>query len=308
MGVASMCRLRGSALGLAAVAMMAALVPRAMAQDSKYPPKDSLFPLPECMDERWEQHDACSKDWIDEWRKDILNWRDQTRDRVGYNDALYQQPEGMWAQSSFMQAQAMAEERYLYDPVVGKYTVDRYLDDLVKRFGGIDSVLIWPSYPNMGIDDRNQFDLVRLMPGGVTAVRAMVEDFHRRGVKVLFPYNPWDRGTRPEGAADAEAIAKLMKEIDADGVNGDTMDGMAQSFYEASAKVGHPLVFEPEGFPSSAEQLKYDTMNWGYWRFPFTPLEPEQDGRSAVCVLQRCGCDDVGEHLGIVERDYAAGW
>jgi hypothetical protein len=221
------------------------------------------------------KHEQC-KPWdIDAWRKDLLNWRDQTRDRVGYDDALYKRPEGLWAQSSFMQAQMMAQDRYFYDPVAGKYTVDRYLDDLVKRFGGIDSVLIWPSYPNMGIDSRNQFDLVRAMPGGVPALRAMVQQFHKRGVHVLFPYNPWDRGTRPNGVPDGEAIAELMKAIDADGVFGDTMDGMAQSFFQASDKAGHPLVFEPEGFPSSDEMLKYDTMNWGYWRFPFTPLVSE---------------------------------
>ena len=39
----------------------------------------------------------------------------------------------------------------IYDPVAGKYTVDHYLDDLQKRYGGIDAVLIWPTYPNMGI-------------------------------------------------------------------------------------------------------------------------------------------------------------
>jgi iron(II)-dependent oxidoreductase len=50
--------------------------------------------------------------------------------------------------------------------VAGKYTVDRYLDDLEKRYGGIDAVLIWPTYPNMGIDDRNQHDMIRSMPGG----------------------------------------------------------------------------------------------------------------------------------------------
>jgi formylglycine-generating enzyme required for sulfatase activity len=251
------------------------LASAARAQDTQYPPKDSLFSLPFCADENWEKHDQCSQAEVDAWRRDLSNWRDQTRDRVGYDDALYKRPEGVWAQSSFMQAQMMIEDRYFFAPVTGTYTVDRYLDDLEKRFGGIDSVLIWPSYPNVGIDNRNQFDLLRAMPGGVPAVRAMVEQFHKRGVHVLFPYNPWDRGTRPEGMPDAEALAILMKEIDADGVNGDTMDGMAQSFFQASDKVGHPLVFEPEGFPSSPEMLKYDAMNWGYWRFPFTPLVSE---------------------------------
>jgi formylglycine-generating enzyme required for sulfatase activity len=265
---------KSSVLWLFAVAGMF-LLSAAHGQDSQIERKDSLFSLPWCADENWQQHNQCSPGEIEAWRKDLLNWRDQTRDRVGYEDSLYKQPEGLWAQSSFMQAQMMAEDRYFYDPVAGKYTVDRYLDDLEKRFGGIDSVLVWPSYPNMGIDSRNQFDLVRAMPGGLPALRVMVEQFHKHGVHVLFPYNPWDRGTRPEGVPDAEAIAELMKSIDADGVFGDTMDGMAQSFFQASQKVGHPLVFEPEGFPSSAEMMKYNTMNWGYWRFPFTPLVSE---------------------------------
>ena len=48
-----------------------------------------------------------------------------------------------------------------------------------------DAVLVWPTYPNMGIDDRNQLDLIRSMPGGIPGVRQMVADFHRRGVRVL---------------------------------------------------------------------------------------------------------------------------
>ena len=65
-----------------------------------------------------------------------------------------------WTQSSFIQPQMMVHDRYFYDPVAGRYTVDRYLDDLEKRYGGIDAVLIWPTYPNMGIDDRNQHEMV----------------------------------------------------------------------------------------------------------------------------------------------------
>ena len=58
----------------------------------------------------------------------------------------------------------MVEDRYFYDPETGRYTVDRYLDDLEARLGGIDSVLIWYIYPNIGIDDRSQFDLAKRCP------------------------------------------------------------------------------------------------------------------------------------------------
>eukprot|EP01044_Picomonas_judraskeda_P005323 COSAG03_NODE_499_length_7409_cov_11.656088_3_plen_56_part_00 len=47
-------------------------------------------------------------------------------------------------------------DRYFYDRNSHEYTVDRFLDDLVNRYGGVDSILVWPTYPMIGADDRNQ--------------------------------------------------------------------------------------------------------------------------------------------------------
>jgi formylglycine-generating enzyme required for sulfatase activity len=220
-------------------------------------------------------YSACTAEELKAWRKDIFHWRDETRIRAGYSDSEYRRPELKWAQSSFMQPQMMVEDLYFFDRETGKYTVDRYLDDLDKRIGGIDSVLIWHSYPNIGIDSRSQYELLRAMPGGIPALRKMVEDFHKRGVRVLFPMMMWDQGTHPEATANWESTAKIMAEIGADGVNGDTMGGIPRAFRDASDKTGHPLVFEPEGYPRSSEMFAYNNMSWGYWRFPFTALVSE---------------------------------
>jgi hypothetical protein len=139
---------------------------------------------------------------VDDWIAELTDWRREHLIRIGYDDANYRRPELAWAQRNFVHAQMMAEERYFYDPVAGRYTVDRYLDDLEARYGGIDSVLIWYVYPNIGIDDRNQFDLARDLPGGLDGLRGAVEDFHRRGVRVFLPTMPWDNGTRPAGKRD----------------------------------------------------------------------------------------------------------
>ena len=205
------------------------------------------------------------------WLHDLKVWRHERLTRMGYNDSEYRRPEFLWTQRDFFQPQMMAEERYFYDPVKGEYTVGRYLDDLDKRFGGIDAVLIWPVYPNIGIDNRNQWDLHRDMPGGIPALRKMVEDFHKRNVRVLFPTMPWDNGTRDPGMPYWEATARLMAEIGADGVNGDTFAGVPRAYRTASDKTGHPVIFQPEGAPQADEGLIWNNQSWGGFNFTFVP-------------------------------------
>ena len=124
--------------------------------------------------------------------------------------------------------------------------MDRFLADIENRIGPIDAVLIWPVYPNLGVDDRNQFDLLRDLPGGIPALRQMVDKFHSRGVKVFFPILAWDTGTRDEGAFPWVAISQLLADIGADGINFDTLESIPASFRQASDATGHPLALEPQ--------------------------------------------------------------
>lgn len=213
---------------------------------------------------------ACTPSTHRDWLADNIHWRTERRIRIGYDGSRYAQPQLQWAQHSFIQPQMMVHDRYLYDPVTGKYTVDRYLDDLEKRYGGIDAVLVWAVYPNVGIDDRNQHDITRTMPGGVEGLKQMVADFHKRGVKVLFPMMMWDQGTRDPGTDWPTAFAQFLKEIDADGVNGDTQDGVPLAFSLAAEKAGHPLAFEPESGPSD-EALAWNVLTWGQYQYTFAP-------------------------------------
>ncbi len=196
-----------------------------------------------------------------QWIQDMQRWRREQRIRIGYSGAEYERPELKWTQSAFMQPQMMVEDRYFYDPLAGKYTVDRYLDDLEKRYGGIDAVLVWPTYPNIGIDSRNQFDMFHDLPGGIPGIRQMISDFHRRNVRVLFPIMLWDQGTRDVGKPEAEALAEQLAAVGADGVNGDTMIAVPRSFRVASDRTGHPLAFEPEHLTQD-EALSYNNMSW----------------------------------------------
>ena len=262
------------AFGRFCAAVLLVVTTPASAQDTHYRPERQQIPTPSCLVMRgaWEGGSKpCSEKEHTEWLADIRHWRKERLIRTGYNASRYEIPALQWIQSSFMQPQMMVEERYFYDPVAHRYTVDRYLDDLEKRYGGIDAVLIWPTYPNMGIDNRNQHDMIRSMPGGLAGVRRMIADFHKRSVRVLFPMMMWDQGTRDPGLPWPQAIAELMAEIGADGINGDTQDGVPMAFSLAADKTGHTLAFEPEGGPSD-EALAWNVMTWGQYEFPFVPM------------------------------------
>ncbi|MDN3921330.1 formylglycine-generating enzyme family protein [Roseateles violae] len=204
-----------------------------------------------------------AKGTAEDWLRELIDWRREHLIRIGYDDANYRRPELQWAQRNFVHVQMMVEDRYFYDPVKGEYTVDRYLDDLEARFGGVDSVLIWYVYPNIGVDDRNQTDLAHDLPGGLAGLKSAVDAFHRRGVKVFLPTKPWDNGTRPQGQRDWDAIAQIVKAVGADGINGDTYNGVPRAFFDACDALGCPVVLQPESTISSEEQLIWNVQSWG---------------------------------------------
>ena len=211
------------------------------------------------------------------WLAGIQAWRTERLTRLRYNGAQYDRPELLWTRGIVSQYQLLVWERNFYDPETRSYTVSRLLDNIAARIGPIDAVLIWHVYPNIGADYRNQFDLLRDLPGGIAGVRAMVDEFHRRGVKVFFPTLAWDNGTHDEGASVPAALAGLLKEIGADGINFDTLESVPAAFAEASKAAEHPMAFEPQ-FDIRDESLAWTQLGWDDWvtwediTYPFVPM------------------------------------
>jgi iron(II)-dependent oxidoreductase len=211
------------------------------------------------------------------WLQGLKTWRSDRLRLLRYSGVQYERPDLLWTQHIFSQVQLLIWDRSLYDPEKGEYTVDRFLSETEARIGPIDAVLIWHVYPNLGIDDRNQFDMLRDLPGGTAGVRGMVEQFHSRGVKVFFPLLMWDAGTRNEGSANATVMAQLLKEVDADGINFDTLESVPPGFHEASDVIGHPLALEPQFQPRDAS-IAWTNLSWNDWvtwegkPYPFIPM------------------------------------
>jgi formylglycine-generating enzyme required for sulfatase activity len=203
------------------------------------------------------------------WLADLRRDRIKTQQAIGWKGGVSDQIP--WTLTAYIQPQVHPYDRYLYDPETKTYTVGKYLDDLKTRYGGIDAVLVWPVYTQIGVDDKNQFDMWRSMPGGLDGVANLTAQFHEHGVKMLWPEKPWDTGTKREPLSDAKTYAQLLKQTDGDGLNGDTMGFFGNEFYAESASLGHPIALEPEG-GGSDQALNWTTMGWGYWDYPEAPI------------------------------------
>ncbi len=176
------------------------------------------------------------------WREAMDAHRARQRRTHGHLD----RPEKL--KKSFVEGFAFLYDRRLYDAEEQRWRIAEFLDRGEREFGGYDQVILWQSYPRLGIDERNQFDYYRDLPGGLGAVREWSELCHRRGVRVLITYNPWDRHTR-DGGEHLRDVLEALKLTGADGVFLDTLGEVPQGWAKALKELRREVLFESEGHP-----------------------------------------------------------
>lgn len=167
-----------------------------------------------------------------------------------------------------------------WDAEHSRWRVDEYCETMTREFGGVQSVILWHSYPNLGIDERNQFDMLRNLPGGMDALRRMAQAFQERGVRVFLTCNPWDLDTRRPERPDFAELAALLAESGADGIFLDTWRSAQgpisifeseTSIRQEAAKFGRRVAFSAEILPLLKDLQGPDalTCSWGQEIEPF---------------------------------------
>ena len=202
-------------------------------------------------------------DWP-EFVRLLHNWRTKVRTDSGYADALYRRPDFAWVTRNFSCCFLMLCDETFYDRRTGRYTVKSFLEHGQREFGGYDSIVLWHAYPRIGLDDRNQFDFYRDAPGGLKGLRRVVDELHRGRVRVFLDYNPWDTRTRREGRDDVDALAELVRVLDADGIFLDTLDRGAGSFRAKLDAVRRGVVLESE-IALPLDRIHDHHASWAQW-------------------------------------------
>lgn len=193
------------------------------------------------------------------WRAQITRWADEAKARIGYDGSMYEREGSAWASGCFTVAQVWLWDELLYDTENNRFTPEKLLADATTRLGGFDGVVLWHAYPIIGIDDRNQWDYYRDVPG----LKELVDYFHAHGVKVFVDYNPWDTETR-RGGADANELAATIAEFEADGIFLDTMQKADPEFVATLERARPGIALEGESkLPLTS--VASHSLSWAQW-------------------------------------------
>ena len=182
-----------------------------------------------------------------EWQEGLrLMFRDRyLHDLDKFDNTLFERKDLAWIKESYLIILQMAWDREFYDRLTGKYTFAEVLRKGIDLFGYIDVFGIWPTWPRLGLDQRNQWDLYRDLPGGTEQLRNFAKLSRMSGTRFFIAYNPWDNSTRKEN--HYKGMAKLIAETEADGVVLDTRGSSSHELQAAADSVRTGVVMYSEG-------------------------------------------------------------
>ncbi|WP_052272729.1 formylglycine-generating enzyme family protein [Flavihumibacter solisilvae] len=166
-------------------------------------------------------------------------------DQQAFNDSLYQRKDLKWIRHTYVLHLVDAWDKFYFDIKDGKYHLQEFLQRGKKLYGGDDIVSIWPTWPTLGLDQRNQFDLFRDLPGGTAAMGKQAALSRNQGTKFFICYNPWDESTRSEN--HFKGLSKLIAETSADGVVLDTKGESSRELQDAADVVRDGVIMYSEG-------------------------------------------------------------
>ena len=189
--------------------------------------------------------------YVDQHRGD---WREGLRmmfqerwlyDLEKFDNALYERDDLRWIRNSYLLLLQFAWDHTYYDALSGNTAFDSFVAEHDQVLGGYEAYMIWPTWPRLGLDQRNQWDMYRDLPGGLAELRRQSDVMHRRGGRYFLSYNPWDESTRHED--HVKGMEKLLKGTDADGVVLDTWGESSREFQAAADRVEPGIILYSEG-------------------------------------------------------------
>ncbi|MDR1556181.1 MAG: formylglycine-generating enzyme family protein [Tannerellaceae bacterium] len=169
-----------------------------------------------------------------------------------FDDSLLQREDLKWFRSSYAVNLMMSWDKRFYDYQDGKFHVKEHLEKMKKLMGGYDVYGIWPTWPALGMDQRNQWDMFRDLPGGYDKLKEISDLCHRLGTRFFVCYNPWDESTR-SGEGHLDGMTRITGMAGIDGFVLDTRGGSSVELQNAADAARPGVIMYSEGMAVPAD-------------------------------------------------------
>lgn len=185
--------------------------------------------------------------------------------RAQYDFAEYDREDLQWFRSCAVHQFTFLYGKEGFDHQRQQIDVERLLKE-GQEFGGFDTVILWNQYPRLGVDERTQWNFYDDFPGGRAALRKAVDQFHAHGVRVLFPFIPWDRNEAESTESMGDELARIARDTGLDGFHLDTLQTLPYSMREKLDQVRPGIVLETQAHPMKKRTMEYITTSWDeFW-------------------------------------------
>ena len=162
-----------------------------------------------------------------------------------FDNTLFDRDDLKWIRHTYVSHLIYAWDHQYFDSKDLKNNLQAFIDRGKKWYGGDDFIGIWPTWPSLGLDQRNQWDLFRDLPGGLKGLNQTAEMCRKNGARFFICYNPWDESTRSE--SHYGGMAELIKEVGADGVVLGTKGSSSIELQHAADSVRKGVIMYSEG-------------------------------------------------------------
>jgi len=164
-----------------------------------------------------------------------------------FDNSLLARKDLQWFRNTYVTHLMMTWDRRFYDYTEGKSYLKEFLEKGKRLYGGTDVLGIWPTWPALGMDERNQWDMFRDLPGGFKGLRNMSDMCRAEGTRFFICYNPWDESTRGGESHHLDGMSDIIREVGVDGVVLDTKGESSKELQEAADRVRPGVIMYSEG-------------------------------------------------------------
>ena len=177
-----------------------------------------------------------------------------------FDDTLYKRNDLKWVREGYVGHFTQCWNAYVYDVEKGRYTLDDFREMTKKHYGGDEHYMVWSGWPVTGLDQRNQFDLTRTLPGGTEKMREICDRYRKEGARLLTHFHAWDLPAAKDQIFGAtsyehpfETLSQICNECNYAGIMFDTRSEGGKWFQNALDKYNEGVTIFPEGMPVPGE-------------------------------------------------------